>query len=260
MTPVRMTAFGVALDLGYPSDADWDEALRWILPPRWEERDASDASLVVEVERAGEQWRVEDSITGEGHSFPVAVEAQQWVERRLREHLTCVAPDHVFFHAGVVEIDGGAVIIPGHSFTGKSTLVRALIEAGCGYVSDEYAVVGADGLIHPYPRHLSMRTPGGERRHVAPEALGARVVSGALTPRAVVTMPRRPELPTRLRAGRSGPAAMALMNNCIVARVRPSEAMTAAAGLARVASYWRGHRDDDVTSAVHVVMESLQGA
>ena len=64
----------------------------------------------------------------------------------------------MFVHAGVVAVDGRALLLPGGSFTGKTTLVAALLRAGAQYGSDEYAVLDEAGLVLPaYPRPLSIR-------------------------------------------------------------------------------------------------------
>ena len=46
--------------------------------------------------------------------------------------------------------------LPGHSFSGKSTLVAALVRAGAVYYSDEFAVLDPDGFVHPYAKALSL--------------------------------------------------------------------------------------------------------
>jgi hypothetical protein len=68
------------------------------------------------------------------------------------------SPQHVFVHAGVVGWKGKAILIPGRSHTGKTTLVAELIKAGAAYYSDEYAVLDARGLVHPFPKPLSIRS------------------------------------------------------------------------------------------------------
>lgn len=50
-----------------------------------------------------------------------------------------------FVHSGVVEFDRRAIVFPGKSRYGKSTMVAALVEAGCRYLSDEYAVISPEG-------------------------------------------------------------------------------------------------------------------
>lgn len=67
------------------------------------------------------------------------------------------ASSHVFVHAGVVERNGLAIIFPGKSYQGKTTLVAELVRRGAVYYSDEYAVLNDDGLVEAFPRDLSVR-------------------------------------------------------------------------------------------------------
>ncbi len=85
--------------------------------------------------------------------------------------IAACAPNHVFVHAGAVSWRGRAIVIPGRSMAGKTTLVGALLALGASHLSDEYAVIDADGLVHPYARPLSVRGPNGRTR-VAPGSLG----------------------------------------------------------------------------------------
>lgn len=75
----------------------------------------------------------------------------------IRAHVAAHAKSWVFIHAGVVEWKGKAIILPGQSHKGKTTLVSELIRCGAGYMSDEYAVLDADGLVHPFERDLGVR-------------------------------------------------------------------------------------------------------
>ena len=70
------------------------------------------------------------------------------------------APSAVFVHSGVVGWRGKAIVIPGNSFQGKTTLVAELVKCGAEYYSDEYAVINESGLVSPYARRLSIRTKG----------------------------------------------------------------------------------------------------
>lgn len=67
----------------------------------------------------------------------------------------------IFVHAGAVAWHNRAIVVPGRTLSGKSTLVAALVRAGATYYSDEYTVIGPDGLVRPYARMLSIRPPGG---------------------------------------------------------------------------------------------------
>ncbi|HEX8638161.1 MAG TPA: hypothetical protein VF692_08870 [Pyrinomonadaceae bacterium] len=79
------------------------------------------------------------------------------LERRVRMAVAEYAVDKVFLHAGVVGWNGRAIVIPAKSFHGKTTLVAELVKKGAVYYSDEYAVLDEDGLVHPFPKMLSMR-------------------------------------------------------------------------------------------------------
>jgi len=67
------------------------------------------------------------------------------------------AVGHIFIHAGVISWKGKAIAIPGHSFSGKTTLTATLLKRGAIYYSDEYAVLDKDGFVHPFPKKLSIR-------------------------------------------------------------------------------------------------------
>ena len=76
---------------------------------------------------------------------------------RLRLTVAEFASEKVFLHAGVVGWQGKTIIIPGASYSGKTTLVAELIKRGADYFSDEYAVLDENGETHPFPKTLSVR-------------------------------------------------------------------------------------------------------
>ena len=79
----------------------------------------------------------------------------------------------VFVHAGAVAWGGRAIVVPGRTLAGKSTLVAALVRAGATYYSDEYTVLDPQGMVRPYARMLSIRpTDGGPPHRVTAEAIG----------------------------------------------------------------------------------------
>jgi hypothetical protein len=75
----------------------------------------------------------------------------------LRLTISEFSPNFVFLHSGAVAFDGKAIVIPGSSYSGKTTLTAALVRAGAIYYSDEFAVFDERGLLHPYPKKLSIR-------------------------------------------------------------------------------------------------------
>jgi hypothetical protein len=61
-------------------------------------------------------------------------------------------------HAGVVALDGRAILVSGRSGRGKTTLVLALLRRGLDLLSDELALVAPDNrTVLAYPRGLHVR-------------------------------------------------------------------------------------------------------
>jgi hypothetical protein len=64
---------------------------------------------------------------------------------------------HVLVHAGCVERNGAAVVLPAAMEHGKTTLTTGLVRAGFGYVTDEAVAIRRDTqTIVPYPKPLSI--------------------------------------------------------------------------------------------------------
>ncbi len=89
------------------------------------------------------------------------------LESDMHFRVALAARDFLFVHAGVVSWKGQAVVVPGRTETGKSSLVMALVNAGGEYFSDEYAVLDREGRVHAYPKPLSQRREGGPPDHHA---------------------------------------------------------------------------------------------
>lgn len=131
----------------------------------------------------------------------------------------------IFVHAGVVGWRGKAIIIPGRSFTGKTTLVAELVKRGATYYSDEYAVLDARGCVHPYTRPLAMREgEGGKQRSVDVESLGGRAGVKPLPVGLIIVSEYKAGARWRPRRLSAGQGALALLANTVPARKRPEAA------------------------------------
>ncbi len=136
------------------------------------------------------------------------------------------AQDCLFVHAGAVGWQGRAIIIPGRSMTGKTTLVKSLVEAGAVYYSDEFAVLDKEGRVHPYPQPLSIRGANGQPAHKIPvEALGGQIGVEPLPVSLVVVTHYQPGAGWRPRALSPAQAMLALMDNTVAARREPQYTM-----------------------------------
>lgn len=165
------------------------------------------------------------------------------------------APRRVFLHAGVVGWRGHAIVLPGRSMSGKSTLVAALVRAGATYYSDEYAVLDARGRVHPYPRPLRLRRAGRPPRRVDPvTGLGGRTGRGPLPVGLVVVCRYRAGARWRPRRLGAGPGALALLNNAVGARHAPARTLSAIGEVAKRARFLAGARGE-AAAAARVILE-----
>jgi hypothetical protein len=143
------------------------------------------------------------------------------LQEDLKLHVAASAPSRVFVHAGVVGWRGRAIVLPGRSYAGKSTLVAALVRAGATYYSDEYAVFDAQGRVHPYARPLVLRASPGEAAGVTVEASEVRVGRRPLPVRLVALTHYKPGARWRSKLLSPGSALLALMESAVPVRHRP---------------------------------------
>lgn len=136
------------------------------------------------------------------------------------------AQDCLFVHAGVVGWRGRAILMPGRSFSGKTSLVKALVEAGATYYSDEFAVLDQAGRVKPYPVPLSLRSPQGQPGRKTPvESLGGQAGVEPLPVGLVIVTEYKPEAVWRPRRLTPGQALLALMDNTVAAQRDPAHSM-----------------------------------
>jgi hypothetical protein len=148
------------------------------------------------------------------------------LESDLHFQVALQAKDRLFVHAGVVGWQGRAIVVPGRSQAGKSSLVAALVKAGATYYSDEYAVLDAWGYVHPYAKRISLRAMNGDpARKLTAEELGGSAGAGPLPIGMVVVARFQAGASWRPRPLSRGQALLALLDNTVLARSRSSEAL-----------------------------------
>lgn len=177
-------------------------------------------------------------------------------ESDLQLYVAERAPRRVFVHAGVVGWKGRAILLPGRSLSGKTTLVAELIKAGAVYYSDEYAVLDAEGRVHPYARPLAVREGEGlSQTRRAVEELGGRAGRKAL-PVGLVVVSRYERgarfLPRRLSPGEG---VLELLSNTVSARRAPARALAALSEVAARTVILAGARGE----ASHAAESILNG-
>lgn len=165
-------------------------------------------------------------------------------------HVAERAPDHVFIHAGVVAWQDRALLLPGASFAGKSTLVAELVRAGATYYSDEVALIDSHGFVHPFARDLQMRRPGcAEQTPVTIDQLQGRVGKVSI-PAALVVFTEYASgarwAPEPLSPGR---AILDMLLHAAPLRRGPARVLATCTALMERAAAWRSPRGEAAAAA-----------
>jgi hypothetical protein len=181
-------------------------------------------------------------------------------ESDVQIYVGILARRRIFVHAGVVEWRGQAIVIPGRSMSGKSTLTAELVRAGATYYSDEYAVLDERGRVHPYPRRLGLRSPGSdEQTKVRAEELGGRVGSKPLPVGMVVVSQYHEGARWRPRQLSAGQGALEVLANTVPARTRPEQSLSSIQQAVLNARILKGRRGEAKETA-ESILQSLSRA
>ncbi len=179
---------------------------------------------------------------GRSHDLDVCLDIY---DTHLRLGLAQFSRQAVFVHCGAVGWKGRAILIPGRTLSGKTHLVAELVKAGATYLSDEYAVLDAAGLVHPFAKALSLReTPTSRQHDISAEELGGSAAREPL-PVGLVLITNFSEnarwQPKRISAA-SG--ALELLSHSIAARMEPARVTQAVAAVATKARFVVTDRPD----------------
>jgi hypothetical protein len=166
-------------------------------------------------------------------------------ESDLRLVVAEFARHRVFVHAGVVGWKGKALVIPGRSYTGKSTLVEELVRAGATYYSDEFAVFDSRGRVHPFHKPLELREEGAhEQTRVKVEDIGGKPGVKPLPVALVMFTQYKSGIRWRPRKLSAGEGVLGLLANTVSARRSPEKALSALQHVVVQADILKGSRGD----------------
>ena len=221
-------AFGVELRVCASSHELLERAEPY-LPPGFRRRQASHEQYqvaIIEDQAEGIYlvWKGTTCVSeGQGLEYSLTV-----LESQIRGQVAIRAPARTFVHAGAVAHDGRAIIFPGHSFSGKTTLTEAFVRAGATYYSDEFAVLDNNGLVHPYPKSLSIRSgdQAVQTEHTVESLNGVAGVDPVPLGALIITNYER-GVEWEPRELSAGEAALAVLSHTVTAQTRPDEAIRA---------------------------------
>jgi hypothetical protein len=169
------------------------------------------------------------------------------LESEIRQSVAAEARERVFVHAGVVGWRGRAIVVPGRSRSGKTTLVAELVKAGAEYYSDEFAVLDAAGRVHPFPKPLSVRGEGGCDLHAqrqSAEEIGGVCGREPLSVGLVVLTTYRPGASWSPRHPSAGQAVLEMLAHTVPARLRPEDSLASLGRAVEAAAVLEGERGE----------------
>jgi hypothetical protein len=261
---LELDIYGVHVAIRAPEEL-WEKVagrLRYAtqLSTRAADRSVTDSATTLNLEIAeaagGEYFVSRDGerllkVNGEG--------AVDYLETQVRQQVSIRSPEKVFMHAGVVGFGDRAVVVPGLSHSGKTTLVVALLNAGASYLSDEYAVLDTGGLVHPFTKPLSIRASDGTAKDLPVQALGG-VASHTALPVGLVVLSTYREgarwRPTRLSGG---DGVLKLLRHTAQTRERPASSLEVLRRMVEDATVLSGERGE-ASELAPLLLETLAAA
>ena len=181
------------------------------------------------------------------------------LESDLRIFVAELAKHRVFVHAGVVGWKGQAIVIPGRSYSGKSTLVAELVRAGATYYSDEYAVLDSRGRVHPFYKPLELREEGEFRQtKITAAELGGHSGTKPLPVGLVLMTQFKNGAQWRPRKLSPGKGVLEMLFNTVSARRSPEKALATLQRVTALADVLKGVRGN-ASEVVPAVLKRVEG-
>lgn len=223
------------------------------LPPLWKlaTTTAVDRLFSLRIEKSTHTLFEDDELAAKSRSLKVVFED---FETRLKIYVAEMARRRVFIHAGAVGWQGRAIIIPGRSMSGKTSLVKELVRAGATYYSDEYAVLDMHGRVHPYPQPLAIRNHGTfkqKKRRV--EELGGVTGTRPLPVGMVIVSQYKAGARWRPGALSAGQGALELLANTVPARRKPEVVIPTLQQVVSNAAVLKGSRGEARETAKRIL-------
>jgi hypothetical protein len=256
------TGFGISL-FGFPiavlSDCRAAEAiLRLYLLP-WLPRakpDLETAGLVLRVlrnrepESRGFAAYAGDRLLAADDRMNAIIEVLQ---AQIDETAVRTLPNLVPIHAGVIAWNGTAALLPAGSGAGKTTLVAELLRKGAVYSSDEYALLDAEGRVHPYPRALMLRSEGGWWTPALPSAWNAATSEAPSPVRLIVGVERAQGAQWNVRRISQSEALVVLLRNTPREMAQSPEMLAPLQAAVGSAACYRGVRGEAAEAADRII-------
>lgn len=174
-----------------------------------------------------------------------------WLRQDVDNAVAQRSRQMLFVHAGVVGWRGLAIVIPGRSYTGKSTLVAELVRRGAVYYSDEFAVLDDSGRVHPYRRAPVLRDESQQPQNL--RLLREDEPTDALPIGIIVAGAHQLGATWRPTVVRGAQAVLPLIDSTVLARQESARMLQIAARVAPTAVTLRGLRSEATEVAARLL-------
>lgn len=261
---INFTSYGLRIGVRVNDPAVIDKVIEQ-LPPDWKPATSPVVDRVYSIIAGGEgprpgirRYSLVYANANRIARTPELFQALDAFESDLQLYVAETAPRRVFVHAGVVRWRGKAIVIPGRSFSGKTTLTAELVKAGATYYSDEYAVLDGQGRVHPYRRRLSVRENGHleKPKKYDVETLGGRSGIKPLPVGLVIVSKYKPGAKWRPQQISAGEGALALMANTVSVRRQPETTLATLRKVVARAPVFKGTRGE-ARQVIDFIFEQL---
>lgn len=219
-----------------------------ILPTGWNEIDGSSAEHIFSIILKNKKSR-KSSFYKDGELILENCsleDIRQSLDSLIRMTVGEYSKDYVFIHAGVVGWKGRAIVIPGRSFSGKTTLVAEFVQRGATYYSDDFTVLDKNGYVHPFPRKLSLRgiIDDYQQMDFAVEELGGKRGFEPIPVGTLLLTKYKKNSKPRLKLISSGEGIMAGLDNSLSVRRNPAHVMKVLSAALIDARTYKSNRDE----------------
>lgn len=191
------------------------------------------------------------SVFSRSHNLDDVIEGFQSC---LAVTVATLARRRVFIHAGAVGWQGKAIIFPGKSHSGKSTLVQEMVKAGASYLSDEFAVLDFKGRVHPYHKPIAIRqVENGRQVDVSIDSIGGTTQNKSLPLGLVVDTKFQSGAPWLPKTLSPGEGMLSLLSNCAAARLSPERCLRAMERASQRSRFVSSPREEAAAVTSHIL-------
>lgn len=256
---LRLSAFGAVMEI---DGADPTARLACLnaLPAYWQPADgaAPDVRFILTVldptRDGAPRFRLVEDGTRLGDGVTTA-QLAALLAKRMDYQLGAFARDCAFIHAGVVLHEGRAILLPGPSRAGKSTLTAALVRAGATYVSDDVAVIERDGRVRLLSRPLTLRADMAGAAALPGTTDAALLRAGTVPVGAVLALAYRDgATPLALRPLSAGEAVLRLVAQAMNGRHQPEAVLASCSAAVLPAWCAQGERGEADAAARQILV------